>query len=1026
MFKKVVSVITVGVLATGILPGGIVLATTEYGSEKLSPQAYSNAQKFYFEGSGGKFATNNKLISAEDFMTKDGWKNEWKPIKEWTGDSETNILTLNGVDYEITLPKPSVSTVYSGFETPLATTDIYTNVDIPDGIYSGISFLGGADSYGDVNQGVIRFNYTDNTSSGWIEYEQNKVSEEGSNCIKVAAKKFSFGNISDADYLYLHQINVLTDSSKTMASFDIGARNTALEGDTLTVKGTSGAAAYKYSSRYVAMTMLKDKSQSERAKIKEIKEIIDTLPAVDDFSYTDENIEKLYKIREIRESVDESVIKDENDKSVLAGADKYIALLTQVDIKKNNEKIDNLGKMLEDLPVLDELTIADEEKLSEINEALKEVDLTLEIPAEQQKILDNIEEYNKKITELKIAENDKVAEEIKALTENLPAIEEFEKPETYNDEVLDVLVEIKTLLDKIDENGVSEENKAVIETAKEYAAKIEYYDILNNAALIEEIEVILKTLPQIESFEYTRENEEVLGNLSNLCDKVLTEKLTQEQKESFDAAKEYVALLKNFPPVSKTLNPDMFVNYNRTYYNEFGGAGICNNHGITWSEFIKRPEWKNSWTSADVEDNIFVTEKAEYLIRLDKGTGKNNAYSPKAGTTIGYDTLDIDDGKYTKMMMLGAGTCHGSSYAGLQFNYEDGTNSGFISQSLGGNLTVKKEGAIELEGKHSTQQSNGTWVYENMKVYLKEYEFENPNPEKVVVSVSIPYRNVTIKNGVLTPMAVTSGGGTYAYDIRWIGMTLLQTSNEYKNIISDKFMALKDVKEENAKAALASVDEIVQNAVMMGMNISNIEGYEIYQALSEKYVRIFGYEESVDLKNVTVSVRFASDVEIEKSDVTLLKGDKEQKFEFIYEDSVAKVTFKNTFDYTSEFSLKLNKDISSRVESTSILGSEAVHSFTVPAVVAFSDFSVTEGENEAMVSFTLSNNLMEKQDALVTVCVMDKQGRMIDSGMVKAKDIEKGNSLTGEMTLNTVSGYTLKVFVIDNINNMNTIYKYNY
>ena len=95
-----------------------------------------------------------------------------------------------------------------------------------------------------------------------------------------------------------------------------------------------------------------------------------------------------------------------------------------------------------------------------------------------------------------------------------------------------------------------------------------------------------------------------------------------------------------------------------------------------------------------------------------------------------------------------------------------------------------------------------------MNIYLKEYEFENPYPEKTVVSVSIPYRNVTIKDGVLTPMAVTGGGGTYAYDVRWLGMTLLQTSNEYKNVISDKFQALEGVKEEDAKAALEKVDEI--------------------------------------------------------------------------------------------------------------------------------------------------------------------------------------------------------------------------
>ena len=1026
MLKRVVGLITAGALTTGILPGVAASAVTEYGSVTISPKTYYNAQKYYFEGKGGKFASNAKLISVTDFMENDGWKNSWKSIGEWEGDSETNILTINGVDYEITLPKPDADTVYSGFEPPLATAETHLNIDIPDGNYSGISFLGGADSYGNVNQGVIRFNYTDNTSSGWIEYEQDKVSEEGENFIAVAAKKFLF-NISNADYLYLHQITVDADSSKTMASVDIGARNTDLEGENLIVKGTTGAESYKYYSRYIAMTMLTDKSQTERAKIQEIKEIIDNLPGADNFSYTDENIEKLYKIREIRESVDESVITDANDKAVLSLADKYIALLAQVDISKNNERIDNIGKLLEELPVIEDLTISDEEKLSEINEALNEVDLSLEIPEAQQKILDKLEEYNKKITELKIAENDKMAEEIKALVETLPAIEEFEKPETYTDKILDSLKDIKVLLDKIDEKGVSEENKAVIEAAIEYAEKIEYYDTLENALLIEEIEEILNNLPATDSFEYTRENEELLGELSNLCNKVSQEKLTEVQKESFENAKAYVVLLKNFPPVSKTLSPDLFVNYGRTYYDGFGAAGFCNNHGITWTEFIKRPEWKNSWTSADTEDNIFVTDKAEYLIRMDKGTGKNNIYSPLSGTSIGYDTLDIDDGKYTKMMMLGAGTCHGSSYAALQFNYSDGTASGFINLSLGGNIAVSKDGAIELDGKKSSQQSNGVWVYENVKIYLKEYEFENPYPEKTVVSVSIPYRNVTIKDGVLSPMAVTGGSGTYTYDVRWLAMTLLQTSNDYKNIISDKFMALKDVKEENAKEALAGVDEMVQNAVVMGMNISNIEGYDIYKALSDKYVRIFGYEKKADLKNAQVCVTFASDVNIKKSDIKLLLGESEQDFELEYKDNVAKVIFKNTFDYSSEYSLKLSKDVSSKAEATSILGSETVYSFTVPSVVAFSDFTVSEGEGKLDVEFTLSNNLMEKTDALVTICVMDSTGRMTDSAMVRARDIKKGEALSDSgISLKVTDGYTLKVFVIDNMENMNTIYKYEY
>ena len=64
------------------------------------------------------------------------------------------------------------------------------------------------------------------------------------------------------------------------------------------------------------------------------------------------------------------------------------------------------------------------------------------------------------------------------------------------------------------------------------------------------------------------------------------------------------------------------------------------------------------------------------------------------------------------MMMLGVATCHGCSYAGLSFNYSDGTSSPFIQLPIGGSLTTSGNGAIEVAGKKSSQQSDGKYVYE--------------------------------------------------------------------------------------------------------------------------------------------------------------------------------------------------------------------------------------------------------------------------------------------------------------------------
>ena len=233
-------------------------------------------------------------------------------------------------------------------------------------------------------------------------------------------------------------------------------------------------------------------------------------------------------------------------------------------------------------------------------------------------------------------------------------------------------------------------------------------------------------------------------------------------------------LAENGKDVNVTVNPDTFVNYNRTYMEKCGNAGISNNHAIDWQNFIGLDNWKNEWSDGTgVEDNVFVTDNAEYVVRMDRGKQKNNTFSAQSGTEVGYTTIDIDDGYFTKMMLLGGATQHGASTIGVQFNYSDGTTSGFLTLPSGGNITAKADGAIEVPAFKSTKAADGTFTYENINLYLREYEFVNPNPYKKVASVSIPYRNVTIANGVLTPMTSTGGSGAYAYDNRFIGMTMV-------------------------------------------------------------------------------------------------------------------------------------------------------------------------------------------------------------------------------------------------------------
>ena len=246
------------VMVSGMVP--YVSAADNYISKPLSQESYANAARNYYEGSGG-FASSGKFISAEDFMAMDIWKNEWKPIEEWEGHFAENVMSFGGTDYLVKIVDPSVNSILSGFATPSSQTDKFVTIDIPDGNYAGISMLGGADSSASSQYAVLRFNYSDGTDSGWIEYDQKKVSAKGTDALAVKAKKYSSGEAKDADFIYLYNISVEADKEKTMTTVDFLVRNALLNSDgTVELKATTGVAGYRYYSRYAAISMLCDKA----------------------------------------------------------------------------------------------------------------------------------------------------------------------------------------------------------------------------------------------------------------------------------------------------------------------------------------------------------------------------------------------------------------------------------------------------------------------------------------------------------------------------------------------------------------------------------------------------------------------------------------------------------------------------------------------------------------------------------------------------------------------------------------------
>ena len=109
------------------------------------------------------------------------------------------------------------------------------------------------------------------------------------------------------------------------------------------------------------------------------------------------------------------------------------------------------------------------------------------------------------------------------------------------------------------------------------------------------------------------------------------------------------------------------------------------------------------------------------------------------------------------------------------------------------------------------------------------------------------------------------------------------------------------------------------------------------------------------------------------------------------------------------------------------MGRDVQYSFAVPKVVAFSAFSAEKNGDKLDVSFVLDNDGKELTDAMVTLCVITADGRLCDSAIVRARDIKQGENLAASnISLTAPEGAKLKVFVLDNIEKMNTIYKYEY
>lgn len=1023
-FKRNISLILAGGIISAIIPAQVLAENEEYASEAVKPEVFSNYSRSFFEGNGGFSAS--KIIYMDDFIKMDIWKNEFSPIDEWENNRVLNTLVFKGLEYELLLTNPKLNNINSGFSAGKSDTQAYTTIDIPDGVYSGVSFLGGSDNASVSKTGIIRFNYADGTKGEWIEYDNPSVTKASENSIEVTAKKIAASGITgDGGSFYLHQVNVLADSSdsdKTMVSIDIASRNAKLENGTLELDTRD----YVHWARFLAMSMLIDKAKGEEIKVDEIKKIIDTLPeANEDFVFSNENINKLYDIENIYNTVEQGYITKSEYKDILLSAESYIKLIDYVKILENNAKIEEIDELMKDLPSIEDLTISDKntELLELLNEKYSDVNISLEINEEYKAVLNRLEDYNKQYKILRTSVNNELISDIKAITDTLPDISEFSKLETYTDEVVEKLHEIKDILDGVDEL-LEIADKDTLLLAKEYVSKIDVVYEMENEEKLLKISEYMDSLPEVGNMEYSRENERIIVSINKIYAAVHADLLTSEQKTIYNKAKSYIDTLSKFPPVSVTINPDTFANTATAY--KSGNQGLVNDgssniYFIDGAEFMKMNIWKNAWKiNSHYGDNTLIFNDIAYQLRVAVGDYAVNAsYCALSGAATGYDVIDINDGLYTGISFLGGTNVNGRS-AAAAFNYSDGTSSKFITQSIS-QVYNESDSAMKVPG--GVYSSSGGASF-GRSVYLYQYTFTNPNPEKKVVSISIPYRNAIITNGELTCGPV-SGGTAYVYWGRWLGMTMLQSYAEFEKVMSDKFNALKDVSDDSLNEKISELDSNISNAESMGIDVSEIDGYEIYLEKGKTLPRIKSFDTASDLESCTAEVEFACDVKITKADITLIdKNGKNTEFDFSYGNNTAKVIFKNDFDYTAEYTLKILGTVSA-VAGGKMLGNSAEYKFSIPQAAGFTRFDVEDRDGVAYVSFEFENTQLDETDALIIVCVLDENGSVYDSFAAKKEGIKKGETLKVDShALNALENYSIKVFCWDNLTRMNTIYRY--
>lgn len=349
--KKMLS----SVLTLGMVVQTLPVTASETPAEETEKQQYiSVTQDFYLKGWGnfdrafcinggsgmadvknvtnaeGNSGTKFYTINAEDFVSKNGWKNEWLSIEPVKYDSiynyRTNEITIDGINYSSSVP------YVTGDTDKIQTTDCMKNVfdvrtfvglgseeagytkqlDIDDGYYTGVSFLGAINS----STMYFKYVYEDGSKSEWMQLNNKAMNLQTNEDVAMEVKANSWIRVgtkntdqkSDDGSLYLHVFkNTEADPTKKTVALEFPTRDTVIKNGVQSVGGNN----WNWETHFLSMTLLTDDTAINNGKVAEMQKVWAEKP--DNFKGTSEQLIWVEKLQTAYYDVDSNLLEEGSD-----------------------------------------------------------------------------------------------------------------------------------------------------------------------------------------------------------------------------------------------------------------------------------------------------------------------------------------------------------------------------------------------------------------------------------------------------------------------------------------------------------------------------------------------------------------------------------------------------------------------------------------------------------------------------------------------------------------------------------------